>query len=141
MNPPFFFGVNGLSWRPQMDLNKLMDSTGSIKLTSPLKNAGFLKEAFPKWPKTIHLNYFRWLLPQAGLECECDHQDCSDSTTFIILDVGGTRFQVSRSSLSRYPDTRLGKLVTTDSVEQILTLCEEFRPGNPEEYFFDRNPG
>ena len=79
------------------------------------------------------------ILSTTGLECH--YGDCSEGKTFIILDVGGTRFQVSRASLSLYPDTRLGKLVSTHNVDQILSLCEEFRPGNPEEYFFDRNPG
>ena len=60
---------------------------------------------------------------------------------FIILDVGGQRFQARRAHFTRYPETRLGKLLTTVNIEEILSLCDEFLPGNPTEYFFDRNPG
>ena len=35
---------------------------------------------------------------------------------------------------------RLGKLIRAASVEEILRYCEEFFPGEPPEYFFDRNP-
>ena len=41
---------------------------------------------------------------------------------------------------SRYPNTRLGRLMNADTVEKILSLCDEYSPGNPPEYFFDRNP-
>ena len=43
---------------------------------------------------------------------------------------------------SRYPNTRLGRLMNADTVDKILALCDEFVPGNgyPPEYFFDRNP-
>ena len=60
---------------------------------------------------------------------------------FIILDVGGERFQARRAHFTRYPETRLGKLLSTVNIEEILSLCDEFLPGNPTEYFFDRNPG
>ena len=61
--------------------------------------------------------------------------------SFIILDVGGVRFQGRRKDFAKYPETRLGKLLSTANIEEILTLCDEFVPGNPTEYFFDRNPG
>ena len=35
---------------------------------------------------------------------------------------------------------RLGKLMRASSIEEILHYCEEFFPGEPPEYFFDRNP-
>ena len=35
---------------------------------------------------------------------------------------------------------RLGKLMRAESIEEILYYCEEFFPGEPPEYFFDRNP-
>ena len=35
---------------------------------------------------------------------------------------------------------RLGKLMRAESIEEILCYCEEFFPGEPPEYFFDRNP-
>ena len=41
---------------------------------------------------------------------------------------------------SRHPTTRLGRLMMANTVEKILQLCDEFLPGDPPEYFFDRNP-
>lgn len=35
---------------------------------------------------------------------------------------------------------RLGKLMRATSVDEILRYCEEFFPGEPPEFFFDRNP-
>ena len=40
----------------------------------------------------------------------------------------------------RYPNTKLGMLVVSDSVTKILTYCDEYVPGRTPEYFFDRNP-
>ena len=36
--------------------------------------------------------------------------------------------------------SRLGKLVRAETIEKVLELCDEFTPGDPPEYFFDRNP-
>ena len=58
----------------------------------------------------------------------------------VILDVGGDRFTALRTTLERYPNTRLGKVVRASTVEQILKNCDEFVPGETPEYFFDRNP-
>ena len=58
----------------------------------------------------------------------------------VILDVGGDRFIALRSTLERYPHTRLGKVVCATSIAQILKSCDEFVPGETPEYFFDRNP-
>ena len=58
----------------------------------------------------------------------------------VILDVGGERFTACRSTLQKYPGTRLGKLMRASTIEKILENCEEFVPGDPPEYFFDRNP-
>ena len=35
---------------------------------------------------------------------------------------------------------RLGRLMRAETVETILELCDEFTPGHPPVYFFDRNP-
>ena len=59
---------------------------------------------------------------------------------WVIIDIGGERFQAQRSIFLGYPSTRLGKLMHASSVQEILKYCEEFVPGNPPEYFFDRNP-
>ena len=58
----------------------------------------------------------------------------------VILDVGGDRFLALKSTLLRHPTTRLGRLMMATTVDKILLLCDEFLPGNPPEYFFDRNP-
>ena len=58
----------------------------------------------------------------------------------VILDVGGDRFIALRTTLERYPATRLGKLMRASTIQKILEYCDEFIPGNPPEYFFDRNP-
>ena len=62
------------------------------------------------------------------------------STKTVILDVGGERFTATRATLLHFPTTRLGKLMRAASMESVLNLCDEFTPGNPPEYFFDRNP-
>ena len=58
----------------------------------------------------------------------------------VIIDVGGDRFTALKSTLERYPMTRLGKVVKANTVEQILQNCDEFVPGMTPEFFFDRNP-
>ena len=76
----------------------------------------------------------------------------------VILDVGGERFIATRDILAVFPATRcslvtrhtshvtrhtvsrLGKLVRAETIEKVLELCDEFTPGDPPEYFFDRNP-
>ena len=62
------------------------------------------------------------------------------SRKYVIIDVGGERFQADRNSFLRYPNTRLGKLMSCSVVADILQHCEEFIPGDPPEYFFDKNP-
>ena len=72
----------------------------------------------------------------------------------IILDVGGKKhkirgevdFLVARAmfihfsvdNFNIYPNTRLGKLVKAKKLDEILDLCDDFCPGEPPEYFFDR---
>ena len=68
------------------------------------------------------------------IDCDTNYKQ------YIIIDVGGERHQACRESFSKYPETRLGKLVNSSDIEEILSLCEEFVPGNPPEFFFDRNP-
>ena len=63
------------------------------------------------------------------------------------------RFTAMRECLLTGPASRLGKLMRAETIEQvneqevdfshhsqILELCDEFVPGNPPEFFFDRNP-
>jgi len=57
----------------------------------------------------------------------------------VILNVGGDRHEILSESLARYPHTRLGRLQDCTSVEEILTLCDDYSPESTE-YFFDRPP-
>ena len=59
---------------------------------------------------------------------------------YVIFDVGGERFQGRRDNFVKYPKTRLGRLILSNNIEEILELCDEYTPGDPPEYFFDRNP-
>ena len=74
--------------------------------------------------------------------------------------MGGERFIAQRNALLKYPTTRLGKLMRSATISGdilksesrnriditsfyslgILSLCDEFVPGDPPEYFFDKNP-
>ena len=67
-------------------------------------------------------------------------QQNSRTKKVVILDVGGDRFTAKRTTLNRFPTTRLGRLVRADTIDKILENCDEFFPGDPPEYFFDRNP-
>ena len=58
----------------------------------------------------------------------------------VVLDVGGEKFSIERKTLQRYPKSRLARLMRAPNVAEILKHCEEFTPGSPPEYFFDRNP-
>ncbi|XP_023328465.1 potassium voltage-gated channel subfamily B member 2 isoform X2 [Eurytemora carolleeae] len=57
----------------------------------------------------------------------------------IILDVGGKKHKIRMDNFNIYPNTRLGKLVKAKKLEDILDLCDDFCPGQPTEYFFDRS--
>ena len=48
---------------------------------------------------------------------------------YVIIDVGGERFQADRNTFLRFPNTRLGRLMSCKTVEDILEICEEFFPG------------
>ena len=49
---------------------------------------------------------------------------------YVIIDVGGERFQADRSTFLRFPNTRLGRLMSCKTIEDILEICEEFIPGS-----------
>lgn len=58
----------------------------------------------------------------------------------ININVGGLRRRLSSSALSKFPDTRLGRLLFCDSEESILQLCDDYDV-SAREFYFDRNPG
>ena len=83
----------------------------------------------------------------ASQENELDFQNHNDMLVkesklkkSVILDVGGERFNTFRTTLERYPTTRLGKLMRASSIKEVLDLCDESIPGETPEYFFDKNP-
>ncbi|MBN3284921.1 KCNS3 protein, partial [Polyodon spathula] len=57
----------------------------------------------------------------------------------INLNVGGFKKKVKQSTLLRFPQTRLGKLLNCESEEAILRLCDDYNVTD-KEYYFDRNP-
>ena len=55
----------------------------------------------------------------------------------LIFNIMANGF-VSVDNFNIYPNTRLGKLVKAKRLEEILDLCDDFCPGQPQEFFFDR---
>ncbi|XP_003431042.1 potassium voltage-gated channel subfamily S member 1 [Ornithorhynchus anatinus] len=58
----------------------------------------------------------------------------------INVNVGGVRRRLSSRAVSRFPETRLGRLLRAGSEEQALQLCDDYDPG-AREFYFDRHPG
>ncbi|XP_069568760.1 potassium voltage-gated channel subfamily S member 2 [Brachyistius frenatus] len=58
----------------------------------------------------------------------------------VHVNVGGLKRSVCCSTLKKFPDTRLGKLLACDSEEDILQVCDDYDV-QEKEFYFDRNPG
>ncbi|XP_050968190.1 potassium voltage-gated channel subfamily S member 2 isoform X2 [Labeo rohita] len=58
----------------------------------------------------------------------------------LHINVGGLRHTLCSSILRKFPDTRLGQLLSCDSEDDILLLCDDFDV-QQKECYFDRNPG
>lgn len=56
-----------------------------------------------------------------------------------IINVGGIKFRIPWSTLDDFPLTRLGKLRSCSSEQEIMDLCDDY-DGSRHEYFFDRSP-
>ncbi|KAJ8290229.1 hypothetical protein GJAV_G00010270 [Gymnothorax javanicus] len=67
------------------------------------------------------------------------HSRGAEEGGFLNLNVGGFKQRVKRSTLLRFPHTRLGRLLGCRSEEEILELCDDYS-GAEQEYYFDRNP-
>uniref|UniRef100_G3N409 Delayed-rectifier potassium channel regulatory subunit KCNS1 n=1 Tax=Gasterosteus aculeatus TaxID=69293 RepID=G3N409_GASAC len=65
-------------------------------------------------------------------------QDSGDG--LVHINVGGLKRSLCRSTLRRFPNTRLGKLLSCDSEEDILQVCDDYDV-QQKEFYFDRNPG
>ncbi|GCB72474.1 delayed-rectifier potassium channel regulatory subunit KCNS1 [Scyliorhinus torazame] len=58
----------------------------------------------------------------------------------INVNVGGLKRRLSSSTLSKFPNTRLGQLLKCDSEESILRICDDYDVSK-KEFYFDRHPG
>uniref|UniRef100_A0A1A8MPR9 Potassium voltage-gated channel, delayed-rectifier, subfamily S, member 3 n=1 Tax=Nothobranchius pienaari TaxID=704102 RepID=A0A1A8MPR9_9TELE len=58
----------------------------------------------------------------------------------VNLNVGDLKRSLCSSTLKKFPDTRLGKLLACDSEEDILQVCDDYDV-QQKEFYFDRNPG
>ncbi|XP_061584466.1 potassium voltage-gated channel subfamily S member 2 isoform X2 [Cololabis saira] len=58
----------------------------------------------------------------------------------VHVNVGGLKRSLCSSTLRKFPDTRLGKLLACDSEEDILQVCDDYDV-QQKEFYFDRNPG
>ncbi|CAH8864685.1 unnamed protein product [Trichobilharzia szidati] len=56
-----------------------------------------------------------------------------------LLNVGGFRHEILWQTVDRYPNTRLGRIRQATTMEELLSLCDDYDPVC-REYFFDRNP-
>lgn len=65
-------------------------------------------------------------------------QDSDDG--LVHVNVGGLKRSLCSSTLKKFPDTRLGKLLSCDSEEDILQVCDDYDV-QQKEFYFDRNPG
>lgn len=61
-------------------------------------------------------------------------------SNLVVIDVGGEKFHAKREIFLNFPTTRLGRLMSSNTTQQVLELCDEFSPSQPQQFFFDRNP-
>ncbi|XP_058488887.1 potassium voltage-gated channel subfamily S member 2 [Solea solea] len=66
------------------------------------------------------------------------HRDSDEG--LVHVNVGGLKRSLCSSTLKKFPDTRLGKLLACDSEEDILQVCDDYDV-QQKEFYFDRNPG
>ncbi|XP_041648812.1 potassium voltage-gated channel subfamily S member 2-like [Cheilinus undulatus] len=62
-----------------------------------------------------------------------------DDSAAIRINVGGFKKHLQSDTLSRFPDTRLARLLHCQSKESILELCDDY-DDIEKEFYFDRNP-
>ncbi|XP_017573542.1 potassium voltage-gated channel subfamily F member 1a [Pygocentrus nattereri] len=61
----------------------------------------------------------------------------------IVVNIGGVKQVLHADALKRYPETRLGELASASAhcgPDEVAELCDDYEPGNPGEFFFDRDP-
>uniref|UniRef100_A0A672YCA0 Delayed-rectifier potassium channel regulatory subunit KCNS2 n=1 Tax=Sphaeramia orbicularis TaxID=375764 RepID=A0A672YCA0_9TELE len=62
-----------------------------------------------------------------------------DDNAAIRINVGGFKKRLQSDTLSRFPETRLARLLHCQSKESILELCDDY-DDTEKEFYFDRNP-
>ncbi|MCI4379095.1 hypothetical protein PGIGA_G00223990 [Pangasianodon gigas] len=62
-----------------------------------------------------------------------------DHALQALINVGGNRYTLPWSTLEQFPMTRLGKLRTCRSPEEIAGVCDDYDEAR-REFFFDRSP-
>ncbi|KAK5862927.1 hypothetical protein PBY51_018275 [Eleginops maclovinus] len=62
-----------------------------------------------------------------------------DDNAVICINVGGFKKRLQSDTLSRFPETRLARLLQCQSKESILELCDDY-DDSEREFYFDRNP-
>ncbi|GCB83252.1 hypothetical protein scyTo_0023554 [Scyliorhinus torazame] len=73
---------------------------------------------------------------ESSVFCSEEHLNKNPFNVFII-NVGGSRFILSRETLLSHPETRLGKLAMSEQ-DSVLELCDDANFVD-NEYFFDRS--
>ncbi|XP_053723858.1 potassium voltage-gated channel subfamily S member 1 [Synchiropus splendidus] len=66
------------------------------------------------------------------------HQEPDD--VLVHINVGGLKKSLCSSTLKKFPDTRLGRLLSCHSEDDILQVCDDYDV-QQKEFYFDRNPG
>ncbi|XP_001509368.5 potassium voltage-gated channel subfamily G member 4 [Ornithorhynchus anatinus] len=64
----------------------------------------------------------------------------ADPQQEILVNVGGIRYLLPWSTLDQFPLTRLSRLKSCRSHEEIIQLCDDYDEARGE-FFFDRSPG
>lgn len=62
-----------------------------------------------------------------------------DHTLQVLINVGGNRYTFPWSTLDQFPQSRLGRLRSCTTPEEIERLCDDY-DATHQEFFFDRNP-
>uniref|UniRef100_A0A8C6TGY7 Potassium voltage-gated channel, subfamily G, member 2 n=1 Tax=Neogobius melanostomus TaxID=47308 RepID=A0A8C6TGY7_9GOBI len=76
---------------------------------------------------------------RAQLLLQPQHRLAVGDERAAIINVGGIKFRIPWSTLEEFPLTRLGKLCSCSSEQEIMDLCDDYDHSR-HEYFFDRSP-
>ncbi|KAM3876851.1 voltage-gated potassium channel regulatory subunit KCNG4-like [Diretmus argenteus] len=85
--------------------------------------------------ETIKGVYFQ----RAQLLRDSDASYVVDHNLQVLINVGGNRYAFPWSTLEQFPQSRLGRLRSCTTPEEIARLCDDYDE-TCQEFFFDRNP-